>query len=158
MPRGVYPRKPGLKRNRGHRPIEERFSEKVKILPDGCWQWIGRIDKAGYGRLRGIGRSSPVLYAHRFAYEQRYGPIPEGAEIDHLCRRRWCCNPEHLEAVPHRVNVIRGEAPLIKVHISGKCARGHEVNEQNAYFRKDRPTRWNCNVCRRERRAARKRS
>ena len=46
---------------------------------------------------------------HRVAYEEAYGPIPEGLQIDHLCRNRQCCEPTHLEAVTQRENIERGE-------------------------------------------------
>jgi hypothetical protein len=45
--------------------------------------------------------------AHRLAYEFAKGPIPEGMDIDHVCRNRACCNPEHLTPVSHRENLER---------------------------------------------------
>ena len=133
-------------------PLAERFASKVEVLPDGCWRWTGFTDKAGYGRLKMGGRSEPVGYAHRIAYQLHIGPIPEGAELDHLCRNRWCCNPEHLEAVSHRVNVQRGESPTVVAQRTGRCRRGHEVNETNTYFRKSTGAVVYCRVCRREKR------
>lgn len=53
-----------------------------------------------------------MIYAHRLSYELFVGPIPDGYELDHLCRNRGCVNPAHLEAVTHRVNVLRGLAAL----------------------------------------------
>lgn len=132
---------------------EERFWRKVDKRPSGCWLWTGHVDTRGYARLRAGGRNSVVLYAHRWSYEMAHGPIPEGYEVDHLCRVRACVNPAHLEAVPHLVNALRGQAPTVVVHLSGKCSRGHERNEENTYWRKDRPGKWNCRACRRERRA-----
>ena len=46
-------------------------------------------------------------FAHRVAYELTYGRIPEGKEVDHLCRNKACVNPSHLEAVSHRENMLR---------------------------------------------------
>jgi hypothetical protein len=49
-----------------------------------------------------------MVIAHRLSYEWLVGPVPEGMELDHLCRVRHCVNPSHLEVVTHSVNVIRG--------------------------------------------------
>jgi len=72
--------------------------------PD-CWNWGDPCWPTGYGYLPGLPR---LVLAHRFLYEQMVGPIPEGMEIDHLCRNRNCVNPGHLEPVTRRVNAIRG--------------------------------------------------
>lgn len=66
-------------------------------------------------------------YAHRVAYEAIKGPIPEGLVIDHLCRVRWCCNPEHLEAVTNEENILRGESPPARNARKERCDRGHEL-------------------------------
>ena len=152
MPKGVYTRRKGLKRSYRVSPIEDRMRDKILVTPDGCWRWIGFIDKAGYGRINGGRRGSPVLYAHRVAYELHKGAIGERLELDHLCRNRWCCNPDHLEPVTHQTNVLRGIAPAIVLHRSGKCSRGHERNEVNTYCTKGRTV--HCRICRREKRSA----
>lgn len=133
------------------RTLAERFDEKV-IRGDGCWAWTGFVDKRGYARLREGGRRSPVLYGHRYSYERFVGPIPEGLELDHLCRNRACVNPSHLEAVTRRVNQLRGNAPMMVVHRSGRCARGHERTPENTYFHRDGRAAY-CKVCRELRRA-----
>ena len=51
------------------------------------------------------------MYAHRWAWEQAKGPIPKGLVVDHLCRVRWCCNPDHMELVTNRENILRGISP-----------------------------------------------
>ena len=71
-----------------------------------CWWWIGNlVDQHGYGRFA-AGRPSQL--AHRVSYGLYVGPIPEGYDIDHLCRNPRCVNPSHLEAVPHVENIRRG--------------------------------------------------
>jgi hypothetical protein len=62
---------------------------------------------------------------HRFVYELVRGRIPPGLTLDHLCRVRHCVNPYHLEAVPHRVNVLRGDSPLARKARQTHCANGH---------------------------------
>jgi len=76
-------------------PPEVRFWKFVQKQHDGCWRWIGTIFKTGYGGFNG-GRSKGQSYAHRFSYEIAKGPISDGLHIDHLCRNRWCVNPDHL--------------------------------------------------------------
>ena len=94
---------------------------------DGCWIWATGLSAAGYGRIRWDGE---LVYAHRLMYESLIGPIPEGLEIDHLCRNRACVDPAHLEPVTHRVNLLRGDVGAFnaaKTH----CPQGHPYDEAN---------------------------
>jgi hypothetical protein len=71
-----------------------------------CWVWRLSIRKDGYAaaRVPGLG----AIRVHRAAYQVYVGPIPDGLVIDHLCRVRSCCNPDHLEAVTPQENIARG--------------------------------------------------
>src|SRR6266436_4873849 len=71
-----------------------------------CWIWQGKISIYGYGRIKRGGREHA---AHKYMYEHKYGPVPDGLELDHLCRQRPCMNPDHLEAVTPAVNKQRGD-------------------------------------------------
>jgi hypothetical protein len=72
--------------------------------PDGqCWQWVASGNQKGYGRFSVDGRHVMV---HRFSYELHIGPIPEGLEVGHKCHNRRCVNPDHLEAMTHRRNML----------------------------------------------------
>jgi hypothetical protein len=100
--------------------------------PDGeCWIWTGHLSKAGYGSLRYKGKRKP---AHRMIYEVLIGEVPDGLELDHLCRRPACVNPKHMEPVTHRENMLRGNTftkeNLAKTH----CVRNHPYNEENTYY------------------------
>lgn len=77
-----------------------KFMAKAAVRADGCWEWTGARTN-GYGRLHVNGRN---VAAHRYSYEIHVGPIPRGLHVDHICRRPWCVNPEHLEPVTQTEN------------------------------------------------------
>lgn len=93
----------------GTRPVADRFWEKVdRRGEDDCWLWTGALQK-GYGHMLGVRGKS--LRAHRVAYELLVGRIPDGCELDHLCRNPKCVNPAHLEPVSHAENIRRANIP-----------------------------------------------
>lgn len=112
--------------------LDERFLAKVDVRgPDDCWPWT-----AGTSHGYGCFHVGPVTRpAHVVAYERVHGPVPPGLLIDHTCHNdtgcrgecphRLCCNPAHLEAVTHAVNLQRGNKRLP----GETCGRGHTVEE-----------------------------
>lgn len=106
----------------------ERFRAKFVLSEDGCWLWTAGKTASGYGMFSFSGSS---VRAHRWAYEFFVGPIPEGLELDHLCRNRACVNPAHLEPVSRRENQLRGDTFSARQAAQTHCKRGHEFSEAN---------------------------
>ena len=126
---------------------KKRFFDKVVVDPEtGCHNWTGGQNGKGYG-LFSIGVKK--YYAHRVAYELAKGKIPEGLEIDHLCRVRDCVNPDHLEAVTHKENLHRGETFAAANAAKTHCPQGHPLSGDNLYV--DPRGRRECRTCRAER-------
>lgn len=121
-----------------------RFMSKVESQPDGCWQWSGSKTKGGYANLKVGGKT---LVAHRLSFEHFVGPIPEDKQLDHLCRNRACVNPEHLQAVSSRVNVLRGIGTGARYARRTSCSHGHPFTEENTYVRPDGGRK--CRICKR---------
>lgn len=119
------------------RTVAERFWAKVDRngpVPEyaphlgPCWTWTGNTTR-GYGNFW-LGHVNGK--AHRFSYELAFGAIPDGLQIDHLCRVRFCVNPSHLEAVTQRENILRSpECPASVNAHKTHCKRGHEFTPAN---------------------------
>jgi hypothetical protein len=126
-----------------YEPVEIRFWRLVDktIL---CWIWTGALNERGYGRFHLSGNRS--VRAHRFAYELFKGAIPKGCELDHLCGTRACVNPEHLEAVVHRTNLLRGATITARNAAVTHCPKGHPYTEANTYRKRSNNGR-NCRTC-----------
>lgn len=135
------------------RPALDRFADKIALTDSGCVEWIGGLNGVGYGQFY-VGRASldetGKSYAHRWSYEYHVGPIPDGLTIDHLCRNRACVNPEHLEPVTHRENLMRGTCPSALHAKKTHCPQGHPYAGDNLYVHPVKGQRI-CRTCGRER-------
>jgi hypothetical protein len=146
-----------FRRNRytGPAPIEDRFWAKVDKSSD-CWLWLGCRHVRG-GRSMGYGavmHEGKKWLAHRMAYTLSIGPLPADKTIDHLCRQPLCVNPEHMELVSMRENILRGEGLAAQNARKTHCKRGHEFNPENTIVTDNRghPGR-RCRTCAREQNA-----
>lgn len=124
-----YPHKPGPGR-RQPRTTPPKTAYEVDPVT-GCWLWKYHLDRDGYGRVK-AGRKS--YGAHRFAFIAARGPIPEGLQIDHLCRNRACINPDHMELVVCLENIRRGLlcrlSPEDAAHIRWLAARDNPPTDR----------------------------
>lgn len=113
-------------------PAIERVWPRIQV--GVCWLWTGSLTTAGYGQVRSS--EGPLVSVHRLVYETLVGPIPDGLELDHLCRVRHCCDPDHLEPVTPGENHRRGSQVLTH------CKNGHPFDSTAGNQR-------TCRICRR---------
>lgn len=113
-------------------PAIERFERSyIPVTESGCWLWIGSSIRGGYGKILVDGKQ---YSAHRFAYEQYVGTIPDGLTLDHLCRVTCCVNPFHLEPVTLKKNILRGGGLGARNATKTQCKHGHEFTQDNTYL------------------------
>lgn len=112
--------------------------DKIVVQDNGCWLWTGALKQDGYGLSRHNGK---VRLVHRIVWEELVGPIQE--TLDHVkdkCSSKACCNPEHLEDVTARENILRARTNR------DRCPRNHEYD--STYTRKNGRTERVCTTCR----------
>lgn len=124
-----------------------------------CMDWPrGVAAKTGYGRCYNPA-DGKTWYAHRLAWVQQVGPIPEGMQLDHKCKNRKCVNVAHLRLVSHAENVAgeNSESPSARNKRKTHCIHGHAFTPENIFVVSTRPNTRNCRTCLRiaaQRRAA----
>ena len=111
--------------------LRDRLLSRLIIDPSGCVLWTGATNSGGYGTIWSEGRNR---FVHRLMYEMFVGRIPDGLQLDHLCRVRHCASPAHLEPVTLRVNLLRGQTPAAVNAAKTHCPAGHEFDLLNTYW------------------------
>lgn len=122
--------------------ITERFWSKVDTTGI-CWEWT-RGKQKGYGRFTVNGKQ---WKAHRFAWTELVGPVSDDLDLDHVCRNRACVNPDHLDPVTRRVNILRGSVVQRNLNVT-HCPDGHPYSGENLITRGNK--RY-CRACHRNR-------
>lgn len=117
MPKGVY----------GRPSVLYRLFSGMSVSKDKCWVWSRAPGPSGYGSFRWRGNMRP----YKVTYELLIGPVPRGLELDHLCRNKLCCNPDHLEPVTHKENILRGQSPAAINAKKTHCPSGHKYSKEN---------------------------
>ncbi len=136
-------------------PTQE-WAGNIILERSGCWGHAktGFI-KGGYrNNVRAEGR---YKNAHRAVYEWLVGPIPDGLQIDHLCRNPGCINPSHMEPVTPRENVMRGDTIAAENAAKTHCKHGHEFTAENTYVWPKKPNSRSCRRCHADQEALRQR-
>lgn len=123
--------------------LQQIYDQFEHPSPKYCWLWTRGKSGAGYGVVHYDGRMRSV---HIVLYVSVFGPVPEGLELDHLCRNRNCVNPWHLEPVTHQENILRGNTIMARLARQTHCKRGHLLEGDNLYVGKKRWGR-NCIAC-----------
>ena len=113
-----------------------------------CREWPDKPTSEGYGIFSFEYKRHR---AHRAIYELFVGSIPEGMQIDHLCRNRICVYPPHLEVVTQRENILRGES-VCAVHArKTRCIHGHEFTPENTIKKAHGRNCRRCDILRKRR-------
>ncbi len=111
---------------------KKRFSTRYLLEDRGhstpCWIWQGAKDAHGYGRV-GVSGTRRTRNAYAVYYEEEYGTVPAGLELDHLCRQPSCVRPDHLEPVTHTENLRRGKRAKIDQGTADSIRRAREEAE-----------------------------
>lgn len=128
-------------------PIRTRLILAVVVDPvTECWLWQKSRNDQGYGQLHFDGA---LRSAHIVSYQVFVGPVPDGLTLDHTCRNTSCINPDHLEPVTMRENILRGTCPAANQARQTHCKRGHPLFGANLYLEKN--GRRRCRACMRTR-------
>lgn len=130
---------------------EERFWKKVNMSAN-CWDWVGTINKDGYGYgiPTALFKKFNTDRAHRVAWMLYGFHIPHGMFIDHICRNRKCVKPAHLRVVTPRENALENNNCAGALNKNkNSCVRGHMFSGKNLYVRTvGGKTRRYCKECR----------
>ena len=79
------------------------FNNKQQKLDNGCWEWTGITNNAGYGFIGfiyaekpAVGYNHGMMTVHRLAWMIANNRLPTKRNINHTCHNKLCVNPDHL--------------------------------------------------------------
>jgi hypothetical protein len=125
-----------------------------------CIFYDGTHKMNGYGFVY-VG--SRTKRAHKVAWEAKFGKVPEGYVLDHIChnetaikgeceggpncQHRSCINTDHLRVITQQENILSG---LHSIDVKATCPQGHDYrNPDNIMIRAN--GKRECAECNRER-------
>ena len=119
------------KKKGGWDPVD-LLLRRIHVTRLGCWETGLKPSNSGYVPTvdNRPGAAKKYSNAHVVMWQHFHGPVPSGMQLDHICRNRVCCNPQHLEPVTPKENQHR--SPITS---AGKthCKRGHPLSGDNLY-------------------------
>lgn len=133
--------------------IPEEIRDRLIEVSSGCWEWTGSRNNRGYGTYR-------AQMVHRLVWEHARSALAPGDTIDHLCRNKACANPDHLEPVSGRVNILRsrgywvGETDSDGMRKCIACGLAKPIATYPKHTRTKSGYRADCHECHIEKKAA----
>lgn len=124
--------------------IDQHIARVQIVGQHMCWTLPLKPASTGYHVISIRNRNN---LAHRAFYEHLVERIPEGHQLDHLCRNRWCCHPNHVAPVTLKENLLRGDGVAGRNTRKQRCPKGHALSGSNLFVRKDKIGRG-CKKCR----------
>jgi hypothetical protein len=125
---------------------EKILSKLIINKENNCWEWQGSLDKDGYGYFKIRNKQERKRYrSHRVLYDFFKGITNNSMVIDHECKNRKCCNPDHLREISTYENLMSNSNGIGSVNSKKThCKNGHEFTDLNTYvWKKER----HCKTC-----------
>ncbi len=139
----------------------EQIKAACEMIPEaGCWIWMGRTNKEGYGRIHPSPRDkNPSIGVHRLSYALANGldvlAIPRTLCVRHRCDTPICVNPDHLILGTWKENVHdaknRGRHAVafqeVDGEVAGTCKNGHDLRVVGVYDHGIQQSGYRLRVC-----------
>lgn len=125
--------------------VIKKIEDQCMPIPEsGCLIWLGAPTSDGYGQITWQQQFHRV---HRLYYRLKKGEIDSGLVLDHKCRVKLCCNPDHLEPVTDKINVLRGIGLTAINSRKTHCPRGHPLTIENLSPSRLKRGSRTCKIC-----------